>query len=371
VDYLNSEVRYSSPDILYKNLPLQPELFLMESGQSKSTTPRYITKTKKAKPVARVINEALHIIASLGVPLEDLTERRMERMAMAFLAVVDVKNSSSWTEAKQSGDGWAPQTREIIEYLNNHFYESISSGSYDDIRRKDLKLLTVAGIIERSANDPNAATNNPTRGYALNPDFAYIVRNYGAEGWEEDIDELLAETGTLSERLSGRRDIELVEICLPDGQSLQFSPGKHNDLQKSVIEEFLPRYGFGAQVLYVGDTADKFLLCDKAKLEELSFFELTHDELPDVLAYSESKNWLYLIEAVHSSGPISSVRMEELKRLTEKCRAELVYVTAFLDRATFRKFAPDIAWETEVWIADAPDHLIHFNGDKFLGPYKA
>jgi adenine-specific DNA-methyltransferase len=44
-------------------------------------------------------------------------------------------------------------------------------------------------------------------------------------------------------------------------------------------------------------------------------------------------------------------------------------VTAFPDRVTFRKFAKDIAWETEVWIADNPDHMIHFNGDKFLGPY--
>ena len=178
------------------------------------------------------------------------------------------------------------------------------------------------------------------------------------------------ETGTLRERLSPIRETDIVKVALPDGQSLEFSPGEHNDLQKAIIEEFLPRYGFGAQVLYVGDTTNKFLVCDKAKLEELSFFELTHDELPDVLAYSESKNWMFLIEVVHSSGPISPVRLQDLKHLTRDCPAEIIYVTAFLDRATFRKFAPDIAWETEVWLADSQDHLIHFNGDKFLGPYK-
>ncbi len=253
-------------------------------------------------------SEALNILNSLGIPFDGMTERRLERMGMAFLAVVDVKRSKDWPDAKQSGDGWAPQTRQLIDYINKHFGESISSGSYDDIRRKDLKLTTVAGIIERSANNPN-------------------------------------------------------------GQSLQFSPGEHNDLQKSIIEEFLPRYGFASQVLYVGDTANKFLLYDKVKLEQMSFFELTHNELPDVLAYSESKNWLFLIEAVHSSGPINSVRLEELKRLTAECSAEIVFVTAFLDRAMFRKFAPGIAWETEVWIAESPDHMIHFNGDKFLGPY--
>ncbi|MFS2517149.1 MULTISPECIES: BsuBI/PstI family type II restriction endonuclease [Parabacteroides] len=28
----------------------------------------------------------------------------------------------------------------------------------------------------------------------------------------------------------------------------------------------------------------------------------------------------------------------------------------------------DIAWETEVWIAENPGHMIHFNGDRFIGP---
>ncbi|NQT63076.1 MAG: restriction endonuclease [Candidatus Marinimicrobia bacterium] len=332
--------------------------------------PDFLGKSKKSRPVKKVINEALHILNSLGVPLEGLTNRRLERMGIAFLAVVDVKRSKDWSLAKQSGEDWAPQTRQIIEFVNKHFSESISMGSYDDIRRKDLKLATVAGIIERSANNPDAATNNPTRGYALNPLFINVVRGYGAAGWDDDIDELLAETTTLRKRLSEKRDLKIVPVTLPNGKKLKFSLGEHNDLQKAIIEEFLPRYGFGSEVLYVGDTSKKFLVLAEEKLSDLSFFELSHDELPDVLAYSADKNWLYLIEAVHSSGPISPIRLEELKSLSANCSAEIVYVTAFLDRVTFRKFAPEIAWETEVWIADSPDHLIHFNGDKFLGPYK-
>ena len=144
---------------------------------------------------------------------------------------------------------------------------------------------------------------------------------------------------------------------------------EHNLLQKAVIEQFLTRYGHGAEVLYVGDAAKKFLVRNEKKLQELKFFELEHGELPDIIAYSENKNWLYLIEAVHSFGPISPIRLLELQRLTKGCTAEIIYVTAFLDRDTFRKFTPEIAWETEVWIADAPDHLVHFDGEKFLGPY--
>lgn len=368
--YLESSVRYSSSEILYRNLPKQMELFVFEPSEENYAVSDFMPNNKKPSTIKKVINEALHILNSLGIPFEGMTERRLERMGMAFLAVVDVKHSNQWKEAKQSDGGWAPQTRQIIDYINQHFNESISSGSYDDIRRKDLKLPTVAGIIERSANAPNAATNNPTRGYALSPQYAFIVRSFGSVGWADDVDEFLAETGTLRDRLSGIREIDTISVTIPGGKKLIFTPGEHNSLQKAVVEDFLPRYGFGAELLYVGDTANKFLLLDKDKLNELSFFEISHDTLPDVIAYSRTKNWLFLIEAVHSSGPVSSVRLEELKLLTKDCSAGIVFVTAFLDRGTFRKFAPDIAWETEVWIADAPDHLIHFNGDKFLGPYK-
>ena len=151
---------------------------------------------------------------------------------------------------------------------------------------------------------------------------------------------------------------------------MEFSVGQHNLLQKLIIEEFLPRYGQNCQVLYVGDTAKKMLHLDEEKLKALAFFELSHNELPDIVAYNPQKNWLYLIEAVHSSGSISEVRMLELKELVRPCKAELIYVTAFLNRVEFRKWATEIAWESEVWIADNPDHLIHFNGDKFLGPYR-
>lgn len=140
-------------------------------------------------------------------------------------------------------------------------------------------------------------------------------------------------------------------------------------LNEAVLGSFLPRYGYGAEVLYIGDAADKYLHLDRKRLKALKFFEISHGELPDVIAYSAEKNWLYLIEAVHSFGPISPTRLHELQKLTLKCTAEIIYVTAFKDRVAFRKFAPQIAWETEVWIADDPDHLIHFDGQRFLGPY--
>ena len=165
------------------------------------------------------------------------------------------------------------------------------------------------------------------------------------------------------------RNLPRFPVVLPRSFPIARDPTPLRRIKLAVIEEFLPRYGYGAEVLYVGDAASKYLVRDEARLRELDFFELAHGELPDIVAYSANRHWLYLIEAVHSSGPVSPLRHLELSRLTARCRTDIVYVTAFLNRATFRKFAADISWETEVWIADAPDHLVHFNGDSFMGPH--
>lgn len=325
------------------------------------------TYAEKTPQVQALINSALYILDSFGIPL-DATPRRLERMAIAFLASGDIKKISDFKKAKDLNSKYALKTRDIIIYVNSHFGEDISSGSYDDIRRKDLKLLTVAEVVLQSS--PNSATNDSTRGYTINPTYAELIRNFGSKDWEKMVAEKLKNIEPLSKKLKRDREIAKVNVTLPSGGELTFSPGEHNDLQKAIIESFLPIYGHGAEILYVGDTSNKYLYLQKEKLEELNFFEISHEELPDIIAYSKKNNWLYLIEAVHSSGPISELRLIQLQKLTKDCKADIVYVTAFLDRSKFRKYMADIAWETEVWIADNPDHLVHFNGDKFLGPYK-
>lgn len=172
----------------------------------------------------------------------------------------------------------------------------------------------------------------------------------------------------LSILLAGKRDLPRIPIQLPSEMILTFGLGEHNQLQKAIVEEFLPRYGYGAKVIYIGDAENKFLHYDLKTANEIGLAFLSHEELPDILAYSSSKNWLYLIEAVHSSGPISSERIITLQPFVQNCTASVIFITAFLDRTTFRKFVTDIAWETEVWIAEEPDHIIHFDGEKFLGP---
>lgn len=324
------------------------------------------TFQQKALPIKKLIHKALYILEVFGLPLKQ-TPRRLERMALVFLACADIKTESELNKPKDLDSGFMLKTRDIIQFVNENFQENISRGSYDDIRRKDLKLLVIAGVILPSS--PSSATNDSTRAYGLNPAYTPFLNDFGVEGWEVRVKKALGNTLLLTEHLERNKSIPKVKVLLPGGSKLEFSPGEHNELQKAIIEEFLPRYGYGAKLLYVGDTIDKYLYLDKKQLKALNFFDIAHEELPDIIAYSADKKWLYLIEAVHSSGPISEIRLLELQKLTQKCNVPMVYVTAFLNRKTFRKFMAEIAWETEVWIAESPDHLVHFNGDKFLGPY--
>lgn len=325
------------------------------------------SKISKSPQISKLIIEALDILEMVGIPIENKSFRALERMALCFIAVSGIRNN--WSEAKSSDDGISLKTRDIISILNTNFEEKISPGSYDDIRRKDLKLLVLAGFVTNSGIKRGSATNDPTRGYALLPEFKNLIITYKTEAWDSELLKFKERHRNLSEILSRKRDIEKIPVLLPNDFSIELSAGEHNLLQKHLIEEFLPRFGSGSEVLYIGDTAKKILFIQESILKELNFFELSHDELPDIIAYDRENNWLFLIEAVHSSGPMNETRVFELKNILQDCKASLIFVTGFLTRNEFRKWISEIAWETEVWIADNPDHLIHFDGHKFLGPY--
>ena len=323
-----------------------------------------------SKQIERLVSEALDILTTLGIPTQDQTPRRKEKMAKAFLALADITAPNTWVKIKDNDLAHRLLSRQIIKFMNLHLGEKIADSSYDDIRREDLVLPIEALIVLKSAQNPDANTNDGTRGYAINPSAAKAIRSYGTSQWASQVKTFLQGRQSLAEEMQRKRDLARIPVTLSNGLKLVFSAGGHNVLQKNIIEDFLAIYGFDAEVLYVGDTAKKYLYLDEPRLQTLKFFELAHDKLPDVVAYSKKKNWLYLIEAVTTANPIDELRRRTLAKLTEDCTADVIYITAFPDRATYRKFAKDIAWETEVWIADAPEHMIHFNGDKFMGPYK-
>jgi type II restriction enzyme len=286
--------------------------------------------------------------------------------AMCFLAVAGVTHSADWQSAG-THPGPPLGTRQIIDFINKHFEEKISRGSYDDIRRKHLRGAVLAGAVIQSAADPSAAANDPRRGYGLSHEHVPIIRTFGQVGWANAASKYMEGRPRIVDP-SAKQPVSLVPLILPDGTELKLGPGQHNALQRAVIEQFRPRFAPASDVLYLGDAENRTIVSKSEKLQDLGLVIETSGSLPDILLLDEKRGWVFFIEAVNSFGPISPQRLIALEALCTKCQLPQVFVTAFLDRNSFRKFAPDIAWETEVWIAQEPDHMIHFNGDRFFGP---
>ena len=335
-----------------------------------TTLPVISTKNFEQKPasIKLLIQQALQIISALGVPIDDLTDRQKEKMAMAFLAVGDVKTTAGWRRIKDSNDVYALTTREIIDYHNAHFNENISRGSYDDIRRKDLARLVLATIVVNSK--PGANNSNPTRGYRISNEYSRIIKNYGQPDWFAQVATFNRMHPTYEARISAQRDLPKLTVTAPDGTQIQLRDGEHNAIQKLIIEEFLPRFGHGAMLLYCGDSDNKYgLIHETEKLAELGFADLKQSILPDVVAYSSEKDWIFLIEAYHTSNPSTPKRKMELQQEMGENAKRAVFVTAFENSTAYRNCPEELAWETEVWIATEPDHMIHRNGFRFMGPY--
>ena len=342
-------------------------------GPAKGTDQRYIMATDvlASDPASEKVEQALNILRGIGVPLRNYTKRRRERIAKSLLAVGHLQPHTPWAEAQSFfDDGPKPvTTREIIRFWNEHYGERLADSSYDDVRRKDLAVLVAAKIVLPSAADPTADTNDGTRGYALSPEGLELIRSYGGDSWEEQLRLFRQNAGVLADRLSKARTFKMIPVKLPSGHTYNLSPGPHNRIQKAIIEEFLPRFSKGAEVLYIGDTSKKVLHIEAEKLQLLGIAEPSRAMLPDVLAYDEEQKWLFVIEAVHSSNPIDQLRHLALRRLTEHATVGCIFVSAFMDMTAFARFSKTISWETEVWIVDQPDHMIHFDGGQFLGPY--
>ena len=321
--------------------------------------------------ISQKVEEALNILRHVGIPVRDLTKRRKERAAKALCAVAQVKPDMEWQEAPSIYAGTASPltTRDIIKYWNEHYGETIADASYDDVRRKDLVYLVEAGLVARSAADPTADVNDGTRGYAIPKEALALIHSYGTREWEDQLCLFRQNAGQLKDRLSKAREHKMFPVTLPNGKVYRLEPGPHNEIQAGIIRDFLPRFSKGAQVLYLGDTSRKILHMDEGKMQDLGIEKMSRKMLPDIIAYEAERNWLFFIEAVYSSNPISDLRHMQLKELASTAKAECLFVSAFLDRKTFGRFSKQIGWETEVWIADNPDHLIHFDGGKLLMPH--
>lgn len=301
------------------------------------------------------LEEAKTILNALQVP----TKQQNSMCCCVLLAMANVLEHTPW---QQATNGWI-RIHDVIAFADDNYDITYAENSRETIRKQAMHHFRNAAFIE----DNGKATNSPNYRYRLTDEMLALVQSFGTPEWRNHLVAFQKAHSSLVDLYSSKRTMRKMPVQI-NGEDFTFSPGKHNELQKAIIEEFAPRFAPNSECLYVGDTTEKDLVKNADKLHSLGFEITLHDKMPDVVLYSENKNWLFFIEAVTSVGPMEPKRIKEIEEMTADVTSGKIYVTAFLDFKTFKKFSETLAWETEVWIADMPDHMIHLNGDKFLGP---
>lgn len=292
--------------------------------------------------------------------LKDIGMPKRQQADLCVLTILGMANLTKTTRWSKATNDWL-RIHDIIAFANQNYEVNYAENSRETFRKQALHHFRTAAIVE----DNGKATNSPDYRYRLTEEFVEILRKINKPG--EPLKAFKKNHQSLMEIYASKKEMEKMPVKI-NGKDFTFSTGKHNQLQKAIIEEFAPRFAPNAECLYVGDTIQKDLVKRENRLNELGFSITLHDKMPDVVLYRADKNWIYFIEAVTSVGPMDPKRIQEILSMTSGVKAGKIFVTAFLDFKTYKKFSEQLAWETEIWIAELPDHMIHMNGDKFLGP---
>lgn len=308
------------------------------------------------------IDDALKILTALGMP----RGQRNERSALTLLALLDLRPDGTWDALERPLMGITP----IMDFTREHFGREYAPNTRETFRRQTMHQFVEAGIALYNPDDPARAVNSPKACYQISEEAYTVIMTFGTDRWQATLDTYLEGQETLAAKWAKHREMQMIPVQVADGEEIALTPGAHSELIKKIIIEFAPRFAPGAEVIYVGDTGDKVGYFQKERLAALGVTVDRHGKMPDVVLYFGKKDWLLLVESVTSHGPVDSKRHNELAELFKGAKPGLVYVTAFPDRAIMGRYLGDISWETEVWCADAPTHLIHFNGERFLGPYE-
>lgn len=312
---------------------------------------------------ATKIQEARTILEELNFD----AERSNQRSALVLLALADVGPTASWADASNP----MRKTTEIMNWIEEQYEVSYAPNTRETIRRFTLHQFIEAGFVVENPDEPSRPINSPKWCYQLTEAAIEVLQTIGTARKDEAVADYLTELPGLLAQYKAARDLEKIPVKLPDGSTVALSPGGQNELMKAMVHEFCPRFTPNGQVLYIGDAAKKAdEVYDAEKLAELGVTLPERGKKPDLIVYLPDRNWLVLMEAASSHGPVDAKRHGELKTLFAGSTAGLVFISCFTSRADMRKYLNAIAWETDVWCAEDPDHLIHFNGERFLGPYE-
>lgn len=307
------------------------------------------------------IEEAKEILKAFGLPPAQYNEMA----ALTFLAICNIKEENKWSKATRQSLG---VSKGIMSFVNINYGKNYAPNTRETFRRNVLHQFVQARIVDYNPDKPGLPVNSPNAHYALTEEALAVIKAYKTRSWKKALNNFITKVGKLSEIYLKDRELIQIPVVLSNGKVIKLSAGKHNEVQAAIVQQFAPRFANGGTLLYLGDTANKDLFVDVEGLNDLRIPINQHSKLPDVVIFDAKRNWLFLIEAVTSHGPISPKRLLELEVFLKDCNIGKVYVTAFPDMSEFKKHSNFIAWETEVWSMEVPDHMIHFNGDRFIGP---
>lgn len=292
-------------------------------------------------------------------------KRTNETSARTLLALAGLDESSTWADATNERMG----VRYILDWMRGPLRHPIAENSRETIRRFVLHQFVDAGFCLYNDDDPARPTNSSKNNYRLNPEALLTIKLYGTPDFAPAVEEYLAEVGSLTVKYQTARDLARIPVTTPTGEVFTLKGGGQNILIKEMVENFCAYFVPGGEILYVGDADDKLATFERDRLASLGVVVDEHGKMPDLVVYQASSNWLFLMEAASTHGPVDHIRYSELSRMFADSSAGIIYVSCFSNRSVMRRFLADLAWETEVWLASDPTHMIHLNGDRFLGPY--
>lgn len=257
-----------------------------------------------------------------------------------------------------------------MDWIRDEYGKNYAANTRETIRRQTLHQFVIGGIVEENFDKPDRPMNSQDWNYRITPAALEVFRLYGVpEEFHKALHSFQKDHKPYLSLVQERMNLPKTPVTLRTGKRLELSPGGQSELIKPMVEEMLPRFAPGCTVAYIDDTDHKHGSIDSRLLDELGITMQAREKAPDVIAWDSKRGWLFLMEAASTHGPIDVTRKVELRKLFRKQWDKAVLVSCFPDRKTMRQYLPDLAWETEAWCADTPDHLMHFDGSRFMGPY--
>lgn len=304
------------------------------------------------------LEECQSILKALGLPMA----QQNDASAYTLLALAGLEEATPWATAQRR----LLRIHDIKEFVNSHFKQTYAENTRESFRKNVLRQFVQSAIADKNADDPSRAVTSGNTCYSLTEEALNVIRSHGQPEFAPLAAAFVEQKGSLAEKYAAVRKKHMIAVFLPSGLELELSPGGHNKLQAQILNFFWPNFVPHAKLLYVGDTANKSLYVQEEALRAIGFPFTKDGKFPDVVLHLAEKGWLVLVEAVTSHGPVSPERLEEFAGMLANCPLRPIFVTAFLTWQDFKKDITKLAWDTEVWLAEVPDHMIHFNGPKFL-----